>query len=441
MKSSTGLRSRTFKRRRFLLLIGLPALALVVLGWSIFAVREQLAIRREATLAREALANQRWTDAREAINRWTRMRPRDPEPHFLKARIALAEGNGKESADELTLARELGYPLVAINRFDGLVKARIGRKAEAEPVLAQTFESTSEPDPELYESLARIYLETYRFGPASRILDRWIRDVPRDAKPYLWYTEIDTRAKAGPAVIEGHFKAALERDPNLDAARLGLAEILRKDGRPRDAEPEYERYLSRNGKDVVALVGAARNAVALDNEPAAIRHLEQALAVAPDDSEALRELAAIDQRHGNYARALERLNRALRTDPFDIEALYSRSLALARLGRTNDSRADQRKMHELKREREELVKMRDQLLTEPRNVDVQYRLARWYLSHGREEEGKRMAELIVASHTDFGPANRLLADFYDRHGDVGRANFYRMRASPNEGEQPGQSGR
>lgn len=430
MKSTIGLRSRVLKRRRSLLLIVLSALALVVSAWVIVVIRDQSLVGHEAKQARQALAERRWAAARESLDRWIRRRPRDAEPHFLKARLALAEENGKESADELTFARELGYPLAAIDRFDALVKARIGRKAEAEPVLARVFEKSSEPDPELYEALARIYLETYRFGPASRILDRWIRDVPGDAKPYLWYTEIDTRAKAEPAVIERHFRSALERDPDLDAARLGLAEILRKDGRPRDAEAEYERYLARNDKDAIALVGAARNAFALSNEPAATRLLERAVAAAPDDSEALRELASIDQRHGNYPRALERLNHALQTDPFDLEALYSRSLVLARLGRANESKADLRRMQTLKREREELVKIRDQLLTEPRNVELQYQLANWYLTHGREEEGKRMAELIVSSHTDFWPANRLLADYYDRHGDVGRANFYRMRASP-----------
>src|SRR5262249_39939431 len=143
----------------------------------------------------------------------------------------------------------------------------------------------------------------------------------------------------------------------------------------------YERYLARNDKDPIALVGAARNAMALGNEPAATRLLERALAAAPDDSEALRELAAIDQRHGKYPRALERLNHALQTDPFDLEALYSRSLVLARLGRANESKADLHRMQTLKREREELVKIRDQLLTEPRNVELQYQLANWYLTH------------------------------------------------------------
>lgn len=429
MKSPTSRPQRVLRLPRRALLIVLPVVALVIVVCALLVGRDRMILDREAKRIRQALADGRLADAREPLNRWIRSRPRDAEPHFLKARLTLAEGDGKASADELTRASELGYPLVAIDRFDALVKARIGRQVEAEPVLARILEGSSEPDTELYEALARIYLETYRFGPASRVLDRWIRDAPNDAKPYLWYTEIDTRAKAGPEVIQAHYRAALERDPSLDAARLGLAELLRKDGRPGEAEREYERYLARNGKDLVALVGAARNAQALGNETVAIRYLDQALANAPDDAEALRESAAIDQRHGNYARALERLHHALRSDPYDIEALYSRSLALARLGRTEESKTDLRRMKELKREREEVGKLRDRLLLEPRNTQLQYDLASWYLTHGREEEGKRMAELIVATRADFGPANRLLAEYYERRGEIGRANFYRLRAS------------
>ena len=70
-------------------------------------------------------------------------------------------------------------------------------------------------------------LGTYRLGEARLVIDRWMRDAPADARPYLWLTQFDRRIEVdNPGSWEHHYREALQRDPGLDTARLGLAETL-----------------------------------------------------------------------------------------------------------------------------------------------------------------------------------------------------------------------
>jgi Flp pilus assembly protein TadD len=388
-----------------------------------------MVVGRTARAARRAVDAGRLDEARASLGRWLRVRPGAAEAYFLQARVALAEGNMQEVSEALKQALKLGYPREELVRFDALVKSRMGNYAEAEPVLARLFEESTRPDPEVDEALARVYLQTYRLDQAAKVLDRWMRDAPRDPKPYLWYTEIDSRTTSDfTAVQEDHYRAALERDPNLDRARLGLADLLQKGRRHAEAAREYDLYLAHNPKDATGFVGAARNALGQGDEAAAIGYLDRALAIAPKDPSALKERAGIDQRRGDYPAALERLNQARTADPYDTEVLYARSLVLARLGRSDEAKADQRRMNQIKEDQARLLKIRDGLVEDPNNLGLRYEIAKWMFEHGREEEGVRWARYVLALQPHYGPANRLMVDYHERRGESGLANYYRLQA-------------
>ena len=158
-------------------------------------------------------------------------------------------------------ARELGYDWAPLARLRGLLLARANQPSEAEPLLRQAFDGSHKADPEVANALARLYLGTFRLGEAAAILDRWSREVPGDARPYLLQTEIDSRTKAAHEVIIARYRAALERDPSLDQARLGLAEELRVSHLNAEAAAEYAHYLARKPDDPVGYTGAGLNAL------------------------------------------------------------------------------------------------------------------------------------------------------------------------------------
>ena len=124
------------------------------------------------------------------------------------------------------------------------------------------------------EALARLYLESFRLNDAAAVLDRWMRDAPNDAAPYLLQAEIDMRTRVSAEHIIGRYQAALDRDSTLDQARLGLAKQLQVSHRYSEAATEYSAYLARQPDDPLGYLAAGQNALDMGDLTAAEPLLE-----------------------------------------------------------------------------------------------------------------------------------------------------------------------
>src|SRR5262249_12516192 len=194
---------------------------------------------------------------------------------------------------------------------------------------------------------------------------RWADDAPSDPRPLLWRTQVDRRIGAGRPVIIGHFQEALRRDPACDEARLGLADLFYVDGRDAESAELYVAHVARNPDDAAGYVGVAINARTQGEVDQAAAALDRALALAPDDTLALKERAAIDVARRRPGDALVRLDRAITLDPFDPEQRYQRSLVLAALGRRDEAVAEARRSQQLRRQHEEMAAISAQLTHQP----------------------------------------------------------------------------
>lgn len=408
--------------------------ATVVVGLVVVAVASRevvrlLRLRADVRAAREAVASRRYEAAEAPLGRWLVHQPDSAEAHCLKARTAFGLHRYAEAGEELDKAEKLGHARVETDRVRGFLLVLGGRYAEAEPLLSRVLAETPGPDPEADESLARCYLQTYKLTPAAKVLDRWIRDATRDPTPYLWYTEIDRRATADQTEAIAHYRAALQIDPNLDKARLGLADMLRAAHRTDEANAEYERYLARKPNDAAGHVGAGLNAAERGDLTTAGRELDRALELEPDNVSALKERAAIDVRLGRFPAALVSLDRAARLAPLDTEIMYRRRVVLSRLGRRDEAEKLQQQLESFRKDEAALSKTREQLGLDPSNNELRYKIARWMFDHGQDEEGVRWCKTILSAAPAHVATNRLLADHYERKGNTGLANFYRFQAS------------
>jgi Tfp pilus assembly protein PilF len=394
-------------------------------------VRDRGAVERDAQAARDAVAAGRAASARHPLRRWLRARPSSAEAHALLAEVALGEGDLGEFQREFDEARSLGSPEADLERIRALGLARLGRYAEAEPILVPIWRAAAKSDPAVDEALARIYLKTYRLRQAQAVIRRWIDDAPADGRPFLWLTEIDRRMEgANPESWERHYRAALRRDPDLDPARLGLAESLRKIHRNDEAAREYESYLTRHPDDPVALAGAGRNALELADFDQAAQLLDRALARAPTEPSALKGRAEIDLHRGDPTAARRRLDQAHQADPFDEEVLHVRARVRAMLGDPAGAQADRVAFGRLKQDQAELLGMRARLLDQPGDDDTRSKVAAWCFAHGREPDGLGWAMAIMAHNPNHVPTCMLLADYYSKRPDgAGLANFYRLKAA------------
>ena len=217
---------------------------------------------------------------------WLATRPRSGEAQYYRGWLALVDERPREAVEAVELARKLGFDPIPLDVLAAIYQARAGRINTAEPILREAFDRKWEPQAEVARELARIYLATYRLTQAAKVVERCRELVPTDPQPYLWSNEIDSRSGAAPAILIRNYRAALERDPNLDKARLGLAEQLSKDRRFDEADQEYRTYLRRNPRDAAALVGLGRNAFQGGDIDGATREFEAAVKVDPRQRDA-----------------------------------------------------------------------------------------------------------------------------------------------------------
>ncbi len=421
MMSST--RKSPARRRLLIVALAVPVLA----GAAAVAVR---LLDRDARTVRRALAEGRLDDASAALDRWLRSDPRSAEAHVLRARIAWERDDLGTVHEELERARALGYPERDMAGLLGLLLARTNQSSRAEPYLRAAFEGSRTTDPRVADALARIYLGTFRLKEAEAVLDRWSREVPDDARSYLLRIEVDLRLSRGADVLVAGYREALRRDPRLDQARLGLAEVLRGAHRNAEAAEEYGLYLARKPDDPLGYLGAGRNALEMGELDQAVRWLDRALELSPKNPVALAARASVELRRNRFDAALGFLDRAVEADPFDQANRFQRMLVLTRLGRKEQAESERRAVERIRADQQEFQRISDALVASPVDPELRSRMARWLMAHGHEDEAVDWARLVLADRASDPAMNRLLADYYRRRGQTGLANFHESVASP-----------
>lgn len=427
-------KGRSGRGRRFVL--GL--VTIVVAGLLAWWASAELAARNDARQARRSLDEGRLADADAALGRWERARPRSAEMHYLRARLAWARGDLPALQTELARAQTLGYPATAMAGLRGLLLARTGQTAQAEPLLQQAVGQGGRVDPDVAEALARIYLGAYRLARAAEVLDRWSRDWPDDARPCFLRTEVDTRNRAADDVVLVNLLAALERDPNLHQARLRLADLLRAIHRNAEAKEQYATYLEGRTDDPLGHLGAGQNAIEMGDLPEAVRHLDRALELSPRDPVILGARATLAARQGDVETARRYLDRAVEADPFDYGNRYQRMLLLLRLGKRAEADAERQVLEQVRKDQEQFTELSRQLERNPQDPALRSKAATWLMGHGHEDEAADWARLVLQANPADPAMNRLLAGYYRKAGNIGLANFHEAHASPlREGPRPG----
>src|SRR5262249_33415402 len=150
---------------------------------------------------------------------------------------------------------------------------------------------------------------------------------------------------------------------------------------------EFAAYQSQRADDPAGHLGAGRNALRLGDVDAAAQHIDRALALNPEDVQALVERAGFDLRRGDPAAARVRLDRAARIDPYEPEVRYRGAQVLALLGKPAEANAEREAAARLKEDNEHMSRIREGLIRTPGDRRLQRDAARWLIEHGHGEEG------------------------------------------------------
>ena len=310
---------------------------------------------------------------RAPLLRWLAKQPRSGEAYYYKAWQALALDQPQQAVQAVDNARKLGFDPDLINCLTAIYDSRADRFGQAEPVLEQAFLAQTEPQEMVAKELARIYLSTYRLDRAAKAIERWRALAPEDPQPCLWSNEIASRSNAETAILIQNYRAALDRDPNLDKARLGLAQQLSKDRRFEEAEQEFRAFLQAKPQRHGRPSGAGSKRVPARRYRARQASFsESALETNPRDPETLKELGQIDLRLGRLQKACERLKLLSQIEPFDHEVRYSYAQALKLAGDDGQSRIELAEAARLRKEHDQVVQLRYGVLKNPRDLDTSF---------------------------------------------------------------------
>jgi len=132
-------------------------------------------------------------------------------------------------------------------------------------------------------------------------------------------------------IAAGYYEEALSVEPRNENAMFGLGTTYQKLGRNEEARDTYAKLLSYNPTHLEGL----NNFMALISEEApeeAIAELERMEKESPDFSPIPAQLGIIFSKQGNYAKAAEKLARALNLSPENNAYKYNLAIALDKLG-------------------------------------------------------------------------------------------------------------
>jgi tetratricopeptide (TPR) repeat protein len=405
-------------------------IGLVALGGGAFKLWESNATRAVARDAKRLVEAGAYQEAEASLDRWLKARPDDAEARFFAARRAIGLQRYDDGLRDLQAARKLGYPVAAVDRQQGLLLARVGRHADAEPILRRIVRGESAGgDAEVDEALARCYIETFQLRAAEEVVKRWIADAPNDARAYYWRADLARRkSDTTQDALIADYEQVVQLDPNHEKGRLALAELYLRAHRYDDAAAQYEVQRARRPDDVEILLGLGRVAAERGDDDEAVRNFDRAAQVAPNDFRPLAERGGMEIKRRRFQSGLEFLDRAVALNADEPEVHYQRSLALTWLGRAEEAKKETEETARLRKDKEEIDALLNDLRRSPKDESIQYAAARWLFEHGHPEEGLRWAEKNVREHPSHAQTHRLLADYYQRQGNAGLANLHRIQA-------------
>lgn len=182
----------------------------------------------------------------------------------------------------------------------------------------------------------------------------------------------------------GFFRKVTEIDEMHLDSRIELSKILLSANQVKEAEKYADQAYALNALDPRVLVGKAAIFLRQQKLPEAVEFAERALKDEANNSDALIVLAAERMASKDPRGALQFLDRGSEEDNGFISLQLFKLAALEALSETDEIERTFRTIIE----------------REPKNTQLRYSFARWYVSKGRKEE----AEAIIRAYADENPS-------------------------------------
>ncbi len=326
------------------------------------------------------------------------LRPSNAAAHFLLARTARRAGDYRQCEESLeAYQRQLQGRNEAIALERALLRAEQG---EAPPDLEAHLVAMTADHPDrvlILEALAQGAVRRTQWPRAMKYLNDLLEKQPANFRGRLLRGGVYEALGLDQEALRDYEQAVAANADSVEA-RSGLARLLYRVGRGREAAGQYERL---------------RCAYDADDPGRAGQLLDGLLARHPDHFAALVERGRVAFRQGNAAAAEGWLRRALAVRPADrdassfqdivarVDAWFLLHLYQEAQGK-DDARDSLARMDQLQSDLRRATRLTEELQASPRDADRTYELGMALLRLGREEQGLGALQTVL----QFDPNHR-----------------------------------
>lgn len=352
--------------------------------------------------------------------------------HFHAARTARRAGMYAEAEHHLAEYQRLQgdsadatLPL-ALERL--LLQAQSGDIAAVDEILWRYIEKNTPETPLVLEALARGYVRVLRVSAAMRCLRLILEREPDNVEALTLMGKTIEKGGGEQEDAIKYYRRALELDPERDDARLNLAQLILRD-RPEEARSHFEYLIARQPDHVEALLGVGQAQWMLSETEKARQLLETVLAREPDNAKALTALGNIALVSGNMAEAETLLRKAIAADPANRDAHNLLYQCLSKQPNKEQEAAEQVAVKE--RVDADLTRLgtivSKEMARTPNEAKLHYEIGSFYLRYGKPKIGVRWLYSALKLDPDHQPSHQALYDYYQRTGDLEKAEQHRAQ--------------
>lgn len=389
---------------KLLLFLGLLILAVPVVG--------ELALWRGSSCleSREHQAALFWLHVSSYLKRDS------AELEFLLGKTYRRLGEYDRVETHLKKALKLGWDVKALEREQWIALAQTGQWREVKAHWPDLFSNPGSDGPEISKAYVSGCLSQMQINDARRVLDAWQADFPEDADPHV------LRGQLNEAMLEwknasAEYAQALKLDPDRADVRLLLAKSLIVTGELERSESLLRTFLKAHPDDADANLSLAQCLTKLGKGKEARAILSRLHEVDPNQYDVLLALGVLELSLDQNEVALQYLKSAEEQRPEDVKLQFALGKALQKTGNAEEA---QKHFELVNESHAPLLRMKqaiDELLLDPRNLDLRFEIAMISWKYSSHEKGLKWLHSLLQIDPTHRPTHQFLAEYYTRIGD------------------------
>src|SRR5262249_14173310 len=416
-------------------LVGI-ALLLGAVGYGCYVGGTYLLARHYSRQGEQALAENRFDTARRHFAHSLDLWKRDPDVHFLAARAARRQREFKDAEAHLRTCKELGVDADQLQLEWAMMQAQRDTPAISEGYLLALVEKGHADSGLICEALIQGYLKTYQLPKAYQCAARWLDREPDNLAALFWRGMIWEKI-GNNRLAAADFEQVVAGQPDNRAARLHLGTMLLSFKEFDRAVEQFEWLCKGDPKDLQIRLGVADCFIAQNRLEEAQSLLDEVLRDFPDNPIALSERGKVAFQLNNSQLAEQLLRRALAFDPYDPETAYAMSQVLQQLGLPDEAKLYREKHETILTDLKRLADLGTKAIHSPRDANLRCEIGVIFMRNGREQEGLGWLNTALQMDRRHRPANKALAEYFERHGMTREAAYHWEQA----GGAPAQGGK